>query len=307
MLVSIPVSEVMTDSVETTTPETTAREAAVKLFEKEVGSLVVCRNGSPVGIITEYDLTKLLAAGTDLDTTSVSEFMSDPLITIEHDADISEAAKMLRAKQIEHLPVTDGDELVGVLAAVDLSYYLPQISRPEPSAKPEQEAKYVVHPETAFEEPEWEFECRCITRGHIVVGDVAEFSKTISEEDVERFAASSGDTNRLHLSDEYAKQTRFGKRIAHGTLVAGLISAALARLPGLTIYLSQELTFHAPVEIGSRVTAVCEVIEDLGRDRYRLTTDVYTDGETHAIEGEAVVLIDDLPDTVDVEVEEVAD
>ncbi|AFK21552.1 MaoC family protein (plasmid) [Haloferax mediterranei ATCC 33500] len=300
-------SEVMTTSVKTTTPDITAREVAVRLFKNEIGSLVVCRGSSPIGIVTEFDLTKLLATGGDLDATSVSDFMSDPLVTIEYDADITEAAKLLRAERIEHLPVTDGDELVGMLAAVDLSYYLPRISRPDPSSESRQEVKYSVHPETAFEEPGWEFECRCITRGHIVVGDVAEFTKTISEEDVERFAASSGDTNRLHLNDEYAEQTRFGRRIVHGTLVAGLISATLARLPGLTVYLSQDLSFHAPVEIGSRVTAVCEVIEDLGKDRFRLTTDVYTDDGTHAIGGEAIVLIDELPDTVDVEVEEVVD
>ena len=65
----------------------------------------------------------------------------------------------------------------------------------------------------------------------IRVGDRVRFSKTISEDDVRAFAEASGDTNRLHLDDEYAEDTRFGRRIAHGTLVGGLISAALARLP----------------------------------------------------------------------------
>ncbi|MUV90633.1 acyl dehydratase [Halapricum sp. CBA1109] len=133
------------------------------------------------------------------------------------------------------------------------------------------------------------------TEGELAVGDAVEFSKTVSDADVKRFAASSGDTNPLHLDEEFAAQTRFKGRIAHGTLVGGLISAALARLPGLTIYLSQDLEFHAPVRIGDRATAECEVVEDLGRNQYRLTTTVYTDDEV-VIDGEAVVLIDERPD-----------
>lgn len=307
MLVSIPVSEVMTADVRTIAPDATAREVAVELVDGEVDSLIVCRDGDPVGIVTESDLTAVLAADTDPDTTTVSEFASAPLVTVGYDDDITEAARLLREERIEHLPVTDGEELVGMLATADLSYYLPRYARPEPASKPPEEATYVVRPETALEEDDWEFECRCLERGHVAVGDVAEFTKTLSREDVERFATSTGDTNRLHLEDEYAAETRFGRRIAHGALAAGLVSAALARLPGLTVYLSQDLAFQAPVEIGSRVTASCEVVEDLGGDRYRLTTDVYTEDDTQAIEGEAVVLIDDLPESVNVTVDEIGE
>ena len=149
---------------------------------------------------------------------------------------------------------------------------------------------------TAYAGPEWEFERSVETPDAISVGDTVRFTKTLSEEDVATFAAASGDTNRLHLDDEFAEQTRFGGRIVHGTLVAGIISAALARIPGLTIYLSQDLRFLAPVEIGATVTAETEILEDLGDNKYRLRTDVIdqTDEET-VIEGEAVVLIDDLP------------
>jgi acyl dehydratase len=152
-------------------------------------------------------------------------------------------------------------------------------------------------PEVAAEEefPTWEVRLDTATEGELAVGDAVEFSKTVSDADVKRFAASSGDTNPLHLDEEFASQTRFKGRIAHGTLVGGLISAALARLPGLTIYLSQDLEFHAPVRIGDRATAECEVVEDLGRNQYRLTTTVYADDEV-VIDGEAVVLIDERPD-----------
>jgi acyl dehydratase len=149
--------------------------------------------------------------------------------------------------------------------------------------------------EAAEDLPEWTVELSEHDRTALGVGDRVEFTKTITDEDVQSFAAASGDTNPLHLDDEYASQTRFRGRIAHGTLVGGLISAALARLPGLVVYLSQDLEFHNPVRVGDRCTAECEIVEDLGNSQYRLTTTVYDDGET-VIDGEAVVLIDELPD-----------
>jgi acyl dehydratase len=114
---------------------------------------------------------------------------------------------------------------------------------------------------------------------------------------VEEFADASGDTNRLHLDGGFAEGTRFGRRIARGTLVAGVISAALARLPGLTIYLSQELSYRGPVDIGERVTAHCEVVEQIRDNRFRLATAVdNSDGEC-VLEGDAVVISDPIPET----------
>ena len=144
------------------------------------------------------------------------------------------------------------------------------------------------------ERPEWNVELTEHRRDALSVGDRVRFTKTLTDDDVHAFAEASGDTNPLHLDEEYAEETRFGERIAHGTLVSGLISAALARLPGLVIYLSQDVEFHNPVGIGDRVTADCEIVEDLGGHRYRLTTTITdeTDGST-AIDGEAVVLLDE--------------
>ncbi|WP_257300008.1 MaoC family dehydratase [Haloarchaeobius sp. FL176] len=150
-------------------------------------------------------------------------------------------------------------------------------------------------PSVAYEHADWTFERTVEHAADITVGDTVVFSKQLSEDDVRAFAAASGDTNRLHLDDEFAATTRFGGRIAHGTLVSGLVSAALARLPGLTIYLSQELTFEGPVGIGDRVTATVEILEDLGNGQYRLST-VIEDDEQVVVDGEAVVLIDDLPE-----------
>ena len=143
--------------------------------------------------------------------------------------------------------------------------------------------------------PEWHVTISEDHAGSLGVGDRIEFTKTISDNDVRQFAAASGDTNPLHLDEEFAEETRFRGRIAHGTLVGSLISAALARLPGLTIYLSQDLEFHNPARIGDRLTAEIEIVEDLGDEQYRLTTRV-KENDTVVIDGEAVVLIDELPD-----------
>lgn len=151
-------------------------------------------------------------------------------------------------------------------------------------------------PELAGVADGWETERSVDSREELGVGEYVRFTKRVSDSDVHAFAGASGDTNRLHLDEEFAAETRFGGRIAHGTLVSGLISAALARLPGLTIYLSQDLEFRGPVEIDSVITAECEIVEDLGGERYRLRTRVMTADEETVIDGEAVVLIDDLPD-----------
>jgi len=91
--------------------------------------------------------------------------------------------------------------------------------------------------------------------------------------------------------------------------VGSLISAALARLPGVTISLSQDLSFLGPVDVGDRITAVREIVESLGRDEYELTTDVMA-GEgpdrEQVIEGEAAVLVDEQPASGRIEVEAVS-
>jgi acyl dehydratase len=148
----------------------------------------------------------------------------------------------------------------------------------------------------SYGEVDWEFERSVERRADLTVGDWVTFEKDLTDAEVREFARISGDTNRLHLDDGFAGQSRFGGRIVHGTFVSSLISAALARLPGLTIYLSQDLAFLGPVDIGERLRAHCEIIEDLGESRFRLSTIVETTDEETVIEGEAVVLIDEFPE-----------
>ena len=125
------------------------------------------------------------------------------------------------------------------------------------------------------------------------IGAKASRQKTITAADIEAFASATGDANPVHLDEAYAATTQFGKRIAHGLLTAGIVSAVLANdLPGPgTIYLGQDLKFKAPVFIGDTITATVEVIQY--RDDKRIatleTTCVNQDG-TLVLEGEAVVL-----------------
>jgi len=126
------------------------------------------------------------------------------------------------------------------------------------------------------------------------VGDKATLTKTFTEQDVVVFSQISGDRNPLHLDEEFAKRTRFGRRIAHGLLTAGLISAVLGtRLPGVgCIYVSQTLTFRAPVYIGDEITASAEVIA-VSEDKTIVTllTTCKNQAGRVVIEGEAVMLV----------------
>lgn len=120
------------------------------------------------------------------------------------------------------------------------------------------------------------------------VGDTANAAVTVSEATIDAYADLSGDHNPIHEDEDYAAETRFGGRIAHGMLAAAPISAAVASLPGDIVYCSQDLTFEHPTFPGDTVTARAEVVEALGGDRLRVETTATTD-ET-VVSGEAVVL-----------------
>ncbi len=126
------------------------------------------------------------------------------------------------------------------------------------------------------------------------VGMSATFSKTITEADIVLFAGVSGDTNAIHINEEYAATTAFKGRIAHGMLSASVISAAVAnRLPGPgAIYLNQQLNFLAPVRPGDTVHATVKVRE-LHRDRGRVVLETTCSVRgVMVIDGEALVKVD---------------
>lgn len=124
-------------------------------------------------------------------------------------------------------------------------------------------------------------------------GRAAEFTKTVTEQDVYAFAGITGDFNPVHVDEEYARTTRFKGRVAHGMLAAGMISTVLGTiLPGRgTIYLGQELRFTAPVRFGDTLTVRVEVL-DVREDKRIVTlrTVVANQEGTTVIDGKATVM-----------------
>ena len=104
------------------------------------------------------------------------------------------------------------------------------------------------------------------------VGMTSSFEKTITAKDIDIFAVITGDTNPVHLDEEYAATTPFKACIAHGMMSAGLISTVLGtQLPGPgCIYLDQQIKFRAPVFIEDTVVATV-TIEDINQRRGRVT------------------------------------
>jgi 3-hydroxybutyryl-CoA dehydratase len=127
----------------------------------------------------------------------------------------------------------------------------------------------------------------------LTIGGKATRTQTVTDEMIHTFATLTGDTNPVHLDDAYAATTRFGRRIAHGMIAAGLISAALANdLPGPgTVYLSQMLNFKAPVYPGDTITATIEVKAlHASKPIATLATTCANQDGAVVLEGEAVVL-----------------
>jgi acyl dehydratase len=126
------------------------------------------------------------------------------------------------------------------------------------------------------------------------VGDKASRTLAISDDTIRAFAEVTGDNNPVHIDDEYAAGTRFGRRIAHGMIAAGLISAALANdLPGPgSVYLNQTLAFKLPVYPGDTITSTVEVLS-VRPDKPIVTLATVCTNQDGAVvlEGEAVVLV----------------
>jgi len=132
---------------------------------------------------------------------------------------------------------------------------------------------------------------------YFLEGQQASMTRRVTAEDVERFADITGDNNPLHLDPAFAATTRFKRRIAHGLLTASYVSAVLgSQLPGPgTIYLSQSITFKAPVFLGDEITARATVLK-YRADKHILTLRtecVNQDGVT-VLEGQAVCLTSDI-------------
>jgi len=127
----------------------------------------------------------------------------------------------------------------------------------------------------------------------IQAGMTVSYSQTITDADIKAYAGLSGDHNPVHVSDDYAKSSRFGKRIAHGLMSAGFFSALFGtRLPGPgCVYVSQSLQFKRPVYMGDTVIATVKVLsKDMDKNRVFFET-ICTVASKVVIKGHAEIYI----------------
>lgn len=132
------------------------------------------------------------------------------------------------------------------------------------------------------------------TYEEITLGREASLTTTVTEEMVRTFADLSGDHNPVHLDESYAQTSFFKKRVVHGALLVGFISAVLgSQLPGPgAIYLSQTLEFKRPVYLGETVTAEVKAVEKLDRQKkIKFQTTMFNQSRQPVLEGWAWVLV----------------
>lgn len=130
IVMSLEVNEIMVDKVITTKTDTTVKDAAKLMNEKEIGCLIVVDDGKPVGIVTERDLLKRVLAESPKNLKEeVAEIMTSPIISAAPNMEIEEAAKVMFSKKIKKLPIVKNGKLLGLLTLTDILRIQPQLIR----------------------------------------------------------------------------------------------------------------------------------------------------------------------------------
>ncbi len=130
------VSQIMSSPVLTVSPDASVKEVARMLHENRAGSVVV-EVDTPLGIVTETDIVRLVSDGTDTEKATVSDIMTTDLVTIDGFEDVEEAARVMKKNSIKKLPVVYGGALVGIVTSTDISHHLPEITSGEEMDKEE--------------------------------------------------------------------------------------------------------------------------------------------------------------------------
>lgn len=104
----------------TVPPAATLRDAAVVMEREEVGAVVVVAEGRAAGVLSERDIVRAVANGEDVDDVRAEDVMAVDVVTIGLDATVTEAADVMEAGNIRHLPVTDDDKVVGMVSIRDI-------------------------------------------------------------------------------------------------------------------------------------------------------------------------------------------
>ena len=116
-----PLALLMHRKIELISPKASLREAAQKMRDKAIGSLVVAEGDNKIGIVSDVDFVrKAIAEGLDPDTATIESIMSQPIISIDMDLTAKEANDLMAEKGIRHLIVTDREKIVGIISMRDL-------------------------------------------------------------------------------------------------------------------------------------------------------------------------------------------
>lgn len=125
-MVATTVRQVITEKLETIGPSSNAQEAAKRMRDKKVSSLVVIEKGdTPVGIVTERDLVRhVCSKDISSDSVLIQEIMSSPMVTIDVNASIEQAADKMIQNKVRHLLIVDKDRIHGMITPSDFTIYL---------------------------------------------------------------------------------------------------------------------------------------------------------------------------------------
>jgi CBS domain-containing protein len=116
----VSIADVMSTHVVQGEPGWSVREAARRMSEAGIGSVAVCEGSRLVGILTERDVLRLVAAGADLDRVLVRDAMTTPVLTASPDGDILAVARLMGERRVRHLPVVEGENLLGMIGIRDV-------------------------------------------------------------------------------------------------------------------------------------------------------------------------------------------
>ncbi len=115
------VRDVMAKNIKTVKPDETVHAAVQKMNKFDIGSVIVVSSGRPIGIITETNIMRrIVEPRMDPATVWTKDIMSSPLMTIDENAAVEEAAKIMVEKRINRIPVMKGDKLVGLISSTDI-------------------------------------------------------------------------------------------------------------------------------------------------------------------------------------------
>jgi CBS domain-containing protein len=122
------VRDIMNKDVKTIEPSDTVQDAAAKMSRFSIGSLIVIKNGSLQGIVTERDImTKIVSKSIDSSKVAVSKIMTKSVVMISPERDIEDAAEVMIEKGIKKLPVIKDDTLVGIVTSMDIVIAQPKM------------------------------------------------------------------------------------------------------------------------------------------------------------------------------------